>query len=435
MDIDPTEPSPARARTRPCVGLELPPGAAGLHTLMPALSDAIEGTGPAIALLPSSASAVYGSRIRRAVSPGAEVPSEVAVVVSTSGSTGDPRGVMLSAAALRAAAEGFGERFARPAGHQWVAALPLAHVGGLMVAVRAVLVGTTPVATASLGGADRFTVQAFADATARARKQALSDAQAHPLAVSLVPPMLATLDAAGAYGWDLLSEYDTVLIGGAAVPAPVVERLRSRGVPITLSYGMTETCGGAVFDGRPLPGVAVCTDDVGRLSIGGAQVASGYRDGRDPGRWSTGADGLRWFRTDDVGRLDPDGSVAIEGRIDDVVQVAGTSVSMNAVRSVLGADPRVREADVVALDDPVWGNRLVAAVIPADPEPAVNRDAGQGRVLGEDLAAGVEAALGPAARPRPVHLFAELPRLDSGKVDRRSVADLVRAGQVEQADA
>ena len=414
MDI--VEAVPATALSRPCVGLEIPAGEAGVAVLMPALANAMNGAGPAIAVLPGSGSAAYRAMIRAAVVPGEPVASEVAVVASTSGSTGRPAGVLLPATALRAAAKAFTARSAHPAGHQWVAALPLHHAGGLMVAVRSVQAGTTPVAVASLGGAARFTVDAFARATAGARAHSRADGR--PLAVSLVPAMLAALDEAGSTGWDLLAQYDTVLVGGSAVPPALVNRLLRSGVPVATSYGMTETCGGVVFDGRPLSGVEVEADSDGRLTISGAQVALGYRDGREQDRWSIGRDGRRRFRTDDVGHVDPDGSVRVQGRVDDVVQVAGTSVSLSAVRAHLTDDHRVTQAEVVALDDPAWGSHLVAAVVPADAERS-----GPDEALAEELAIAVEAALGRAARPREVHMVSGLPTMESGKVDRRAVQD------------
>lgn len=407
---------------RPCVGLEIPPGPAGLGVLLPALATAMGGTGPAIGLLPGSGSTAYRSMISAAVSPGTPVPAEVAVVAATSGSTGNPAGVLLPGSSLRVAAQAFADRAGQPGGHRWVAALPLHHAGGLMVAVRSVVAATTPVAVASLGGAEPFSVETFAAATAQAIEQSADDDR--PLAVSLVPSMLALIDAAGATGWDLLAEYDAVLVGGAAAPTALVDRLLFAGVHVFTSYGMTETCGGAVIDGRPLPGVAVDVDPDGRLAIRGPNVARGYRDGRDPGRWSTGPDGRRRFRTDDLGRVGPDGLVVVEGRADDVVQVAGASVSIGAVRSALEADASVAAAEVVALPDPRWGARIVAAVVPSDAAAANPAS------LAGDLGNLVERTLGRPARPRAIHVVDALPTLESGKVDRRAV--LAWAGDLDR---
>ena len=224
----------------------------------------------------------------------------------------------------------------------------------------------------------------------------------------------------GPDGWDLLAEYDAVLVGGAATPQTLVDRLLFAGVHVFTSYGMTETCGGAVFDRRPLDGVHVDVEPDGRLAISGEQVALGYRDGRDPDRWSTDPHGQRRFLTDDLGRVGADGLISVEGRADDVVQVAGASVSVDAVRSVLEADAAVTAAEVVALPDPQWGSRLVAAVVPADPADvqATGRPS-----LAEHLGDLVEQSLGRAARPRVIHLVEALPMLESGKVDRRAMLE------------
>jgi O-succinylbenzoic acid--CoA ligase len=404
---------------RPTIGLEIPAGPRGLEVLMPALASALADDGPALALLPGSGSQAYRSMVREAVRPGDAVPREVALVVSTSGSTGNPAGVLLPASALRAAARAFAERTGQPQGHRWVAALPLHHAGGVMVAVRSVVAATEPVGMRSLGGAEPFTVHAFAEATHQAVERSTDDDR--PLAVSLVPSMLALLDAAGAPGWDLLAEYDAVLVGGASTPRVLVDRLLFSGVHVFTSYGMTETCGGAVVDARPLPGVTVTVEADGRLALTGDQVALGYRDGRESHRWSTGPAGQRRFVTDDLGHIAADGLVVLDGRADDVVQVAGASVSLGAVRAALETDPRVVAAEVVGLPDPDWGSRLVAAVVPAD--PSMLRAGADQTALTEALGGRVEQSLGRAGRPRGVHLLESLPLLGSGKVDRRAVLE------------
>ena len=353
---------PASTESRPCVEVPIPPGPDGVEALMPALGNALAGSGPAIAPMPTTGSPEYLARIRAALMPGEPVPHEVAVVAATSGSTGNPAGVLLPAAALRSAARAFASRTGAPDGHQWVAALPLQHAGGLMVAVRSVVAGTSPVAVDSLGGACAFSLDGFGEATQRAVR--LGHVDERPLAVSLVPPMLALLDAAGPTGWDLLCAYDAVLVGGAATPKALADRLLFAGVHLYTSYGMTETCGGAVVDGRALPGVTVGRAPDGRFTVCGDQVALGYRDGREPERWSTGGGATRCFTSDDIGVLAPDGSIHVEGRIDDVTQVGGTSVSLRTVRDHLLADPRVAQAEVVALPDDRWGASLVAVVVP-----------------------------------------------------------------------
>jgi o-succinylbenzoate---CoA ligase len=403
--------------TRPCVGVEVPPGPAALAVLVPALRAALDGSGPAIAPVPAAGPVEYRGRIRAAVRPGVPVLPEVAVVAATSGSTGDPAGVLLPGAALTAAARAFADRVGEPDGHRWVAALPLHHAGGLMVAVRSVVARTEPVAVASLGGAEPFTLEGFAAAT----RAAGAAGGGHPLAVSLVPAMLAKLDAAGAAGRDLLRAYDVVLVGGAAVPRALADRLLLAGVPLMRSYGMTETCGGVALDGRALPGSTVQAGADGRLQVCGAQVALGYRDGRSPERWAAAADGRRCFLTDDLGGVAEDGLVTVHGRVDDVVQVGGASVSLRAVAEALRADGRVADAEVVAVRDERLGTRLVAVVVPT--RGACSRS---DRPLAEELADLAAARLGRAGRPR-VRLVPRIPMLESGKPDRAALAALASA--------
>jgi O-succinylbenzoic acid--CoA ligase len=338
-------------------------------------------------------------------------------VIATSGSTGNPAGVLLPAGALRAAARGFAAHSGRPDGHSWVAALPLHHAGGFMVAVRAAVAGTAVVPVASLGGAEPFTVQAFEHATEQA--VALASRDGTPLAVSLVPAMLATLDAAGSEGVALLRSYDAVLVGGAAAPGRLVARLRQAGVRLRRSYGMTETCGGVVLDGRPLPGAVLDTTADGRLRVRGEQVALGYRDGREAARWSVTPDGSRGFVTGDLGSVAADGEVHVLGRVDDVVQVGGASVALGAVARVLRDDARVAEAEVVAVPDERLGSRLVGLVVAAAGSPT--------GALATSLAECVAAELGRAARPRHVELVATLPMLASGKPDRAALLELAAA--------
>ena len=408
------DPAPAAAQSRACIGLEIPPGPGGLDVLMPALAAAMDGTGPAIALLPGSGSTAYRAMVRHAVVPGEPVPPEVAVVTATSGSTGHPAGVLLPGSALRAAALGFAQRTGRPEGHRWVAALPLHHAGGLMVAARSVVAGTDPIAVASLGGASRFSAAAFEQATMAALELSAQDHR--PLAVSLVPPMLALLAATNSIGAELLCEYDVVLVGGAPAPRDLVEDLTDAGVCLATSYGMTETCGGVAFNGRALEGVTIEAEPDGRLAVTGAQVALGYRDRRDARHWQPGPAGTRMFRTGDLGTIDAEGIVSVEGRVDDVVQVAGASVSLSAIRSVLTADPEVGSAEVVALPDLHWGSRIVAAVVPVFAERVL-----RGPEVARALADEVENALGRPARPRDIHMVPSLPVMESGKVDRAAV--------------
>jgi O-succinylbenzoic acid--CoA ligase len=246
---------------------------------------------------------------------------EVAVVVPTSGSTGEPKGALLTATNLLSSAGATHRRLGGPG--QWLLALPTTHVGGLMVLVRSCAAGTEPV---QLVGPT--TVEAFEAATAR-----LTAARRY---VSLVPTQLRRLVASPA-----LLEYDAVLLGGAAAPADLLDRAREAGVRVVTTYGMSETSGGCVYDGVPLPGVTVDAP-AGRVRIAGPVVALGYRLRPDLTAKAF-ADG---FRTDDLGEVGPDGRLVVHGRADDVVVTGGVKVAPGAVEAVLARHPAVAEVAV-----------------------------------------------------------------------------------------
>ncbi|MGV1003377.1 MAG: AMP-binding protein [Candidatus Nanopelagicales bacterium] len=387
--------------------LTLPPGPAGLAALLPPLRAALAGTGPAVALLPTERSAAA----RRAMRLDAALPAGSAVLVATSGSTGDPAAVSQSAAALASAAAALASwRSARDPGAEpprWLAALPLFSVGGLMSVVRSLAADQNPVAAPWLGGARPFRSADFVAVTAELPP-------GPGWAVSLVPAMLASL-ACDPAGLSALRRYRFVLVGGAPLPADLAGGLRAAGVVLIASYGMTETCGGVVFNGIAAPGVAVDVAAQGRLRIAGPMVAAGYRDGRSPECWDHSSTAGNRFLTSDIGTVDG-GVVQVLGRCDDIVTVGGVNVSVAAVEALLQSLPAVLAAVVIATPDPTWDYRLNAFLVPAP---------GASAGLPESAAAAVGAALGPPATPRRWELRSSLPTLPGGKVDRPALRDAV----------
>ena len=343
-----------------------------------------------------------------ASSPAPVATPGVAVVLSTSGSSGQPRRTALRSEALLWHARAVQERLGGPG--RWLLALPLHHVAGWQVLVRAALAGATPPVV--LDTTAGFDVGGLAAAVAD-----LDDVG--PRCTSLVPTQLVRALAHRA-ARDALAHLDRVLVGGAAAPAGLLERARAAGIPVVETYGMTETGGGCVYDGVPLDGVRVAVRD-GRLEVAGATLAAGYvrADGSvlDVGGDSPFLvrDGVRWVRTADLGSIGTDGRVRVHGRADDVIVTGGINVHPAAVERVLHAAESVADVVVVGLPDAEWGSSVTAVVVAAPGGPAPDLAA---------LRARVGAELGRAHAPRSLAVVPRLPLLGPGKVDRAGAARL-----------
>ncbi len=415
-------------------------GADGLG-MLDALRTALSGAGPALAPHP------VGSR----PDPAAWAPlradedaddDPVAAVVSTTGSTGRAKHVLLPAAALLASAAATHD--ALGGAGTWLLPVPAHTVAGVQVLVRSLVAGTRPAVLDLAGGFDPVRFAAAAEGLAvRARGRRYT---------SLVPAQLDLLLEAGGSApevLDALAGFDAVLVGGAALPEALRRRAAEAGVRAVATYGMTETCGGCVYDGVPLPGVRVQVvplpgtgpdaadddDGAGRVLLGGPVVARGYRgpaatggapgDGLLGGAGPDGAPGegfaveagVRWFRTADRGRLE-DGVLRLAGRTDDVVVSGGTNVALDAVDRVVRSVAGVRDCLVVGVPSARWGT-VVGALLVDGPGPADD----------DAVRAAVRGALGAAAVPRLLDHVDRLPLTGVGKPDRATaVARLLPAG-------
>lgn len=291
------------------------------------------------------------------------------LVMRTSGSTGEPKSIRLSHAAVLASAHAALDRLGGPA--QWLSALPATGVGGLQVLARSIVAGTEPVFLD-----EHADIESAAGAMTGARRYA-----------SLVPTQLFRLVEAGRAS--VLASFDAVLLGGAAAPRAVLERAAESGVHVVRTYGMTETCGGCVYDGVPLDGVRLRIEDDGRVALAGPVLAEGVGE---------------WLVTNDLGRI-VDGRLSVLGRADQVAVSGGVNVPLAAVESTLRDTPGVLDVVVVAQPDAEWGQRVVAFVV-GD--------------LDRDRAAEALAAAGHPRTwtPRAVHRLDALPLLPNGKPDR-----------------
>jgi o-succinylbenzoate---CoA ligase len=352
-----------------------------------AVRETLAGRAP-LAVLPSGPPAAVDAA-RRVLRPEEPLEPGTDVVVVTSGSTGDGRGVLLAAGALQASATATLDRLGGPG--SWLLALPVSAIAGLQVLVRGVLAGHP--ATVLRSG------ETLAAAVAR-----MPEGRRY---TSLVPTQLRRyLDAEPA----ALRAFDAVLVGGAATDPALLDRARESAVAVLTTYGMTETAGGCVYDGRPLDGVRVRVES--GIELSGPVLALGYR--LDPaGTEAAFRDG--WFATRDAGAVDADGRLTVHGRLDDVVITGGVNIAPQSVEAVLREHPDVADVVVFGRPDDEWGQRLVAAVVPhAGAEPALPA-----------LRAWVSERLGPAAAPRELHVVREVPLLHTGKPDRRAVARAV----------
>ncbi|MDT5364993.1 MAG: o-succinylbenzoate---CoA ligase [Mycobacterium sp.] len=323
---------------------------------------------------------------------GDEIDDDIAIVVSTSGTTGVPKGAMLTAAALVASASATHDRLGGPG--SWLLALPPYHVAGLQVLVRSALAGTTPVAIQP-----SFDVDELPSAIA-----ALGSGRRYASLVAVQLDKALTDPAAVA----ALAELDGVLIGGGPMPPTVAERAAAAGISVVRTYGMSETAGGCVYDGVPLDGVEVRIDD-GRVVVGGETLATGYRNPVDPDPFIEPG----WFRTDDVGVLDDSGVLQVLGRIDDAISTGGLTVLPQLVEAALATHPTIADCAVFGVPDERLGQRVSAAIVVAEPSAAPTL---------AELRAHVAGTLDATAAPREIHVVDELPRRGIGKLDRKALA-------------
>ncbi|ATO69015.3 o-succinylbenzoate--CoA ligase [Mycobacterium avium subsp. hominissuis] len=362
----------------------------------------LDGRDPALVVLGPPGDR-ESATLRAGLRVGEPVDDDVALVAATSGTTGAPKGAMLTAAALRASATATHARLGGPG--SWLLALPAHHIAGVQVLVRSLLAGSTPVELDVSRGFDVTQLPAATRALGTGRRYA-----------SLVAVQLAKAlgDPAATAA---LAELDAVLLGGGPAPRPVLQAAAAAGITVVRSYGMSETAGGCVYDGVPLDGVRVRVSD-GRIALSGATLAKGYRNPVDPDPFADPG----WFLTDDLGAVDDDGVLTVFGRADDAISTGGLTVLPQPVEAALCTHPAVADCAVFGLPDDRLGQRVVAAIVLRDGRAAPSPDA---------LRAHLSRTLDATAAPREVHVVAALPRRGIGKVDR---AALVRrfAGGGEQ---
>jgi O-succinylbenzoic acid--CoA ligase len=291
------------------------------------------------------------------------------LVVATSGSTGRPKRVVLSRDAMRASADATHARLGGPG--TWELNLPPTYVAGVQVLYRTIRGG---------GGGDRRYV-------------------------SLVPTQLVrALRSEQRVGE--LREYDAVLVGGGPLEPRVRSQAERGGLRIVQTYGMSETCGGCVYDGVPLDGVEIAIDAEGQVLLRGPVLFDGYQG--EPDRTAEAfRDG--WLVTHDLGHWAEDGRLRIDGRDDDTIISGGVKVPAQAVASMIREDSHGFGVEVVGVPDPEWGERVVAVMAAGD---AISLDHVRSLVTPREWA------------PRQIVVVPEIPLLPNGKPDRVAIRKL-----------
>ena len=373
----------------------LPPGRKAADAVSEAISKCINEK-VVSALVPATKGESLGNKYETAIDVSIPCVIESGLLVCTSGSTGNPKAVEISAAALLSATKLVNAKFENPA--SWLLAINPAFIGGAMVIARAITQDQKWEYGLDENG--KFSPEIFAGIAQT------FIAQNGRVRTSLVAAQLSALIAQDHI--NLLKKFDAILVGGGQISPEVYKNLKDDGVNLIRTYGMTETCGGVVWDGKALDDVNIRIENpanggAGRISINSPSNATCYH-GNSEGikQLNEITFNNNWIMTQDIGTYE-NATLKVIGRSDDIVISGGVNVSVHAIENVLRDQPGVEDAVVFAMPDKIWGT-IVAAVIVGNAELLVLQDA-------------VEKELGSPAKPRVIKFAHELPLLPNGKID------------------
>lgn len=346
---------------------------APLPEILAALNGALDSTGPPITICSPTLPP-----------PELSAPPETALVVATSGSTGAPRNVALTSAALRASARATHQYLGAKKGQHWSIRLPLTHIAGAMVLVRSLELATTPI----VGGDFQTDFESIVPTQLQR-------------ALTRDPELCRTLQSARA-----------VIVGGASLSDDLFATAHALGINVITTYGMSETAGGCIYDNEPLPGVQIRLNDESRIEVSGPMLASGYLN----------PDGLLeksmafhdgWFTTTDLGKITPDNRLHVLGRIDDIVITGGMKVSLSEVERIIRTHPEISDALCTGIPDDEWGQRILVGVVARSP------------ISLAELRDFVGVQTGRFAAPRAIVRLDEIPLRGIGKPDRAALAAML----------
>ena len=308
---------------------------------------------------------------------------ELALVIGTSGSTGLIKEVAFTRSALVSSAQASNSFIGAKPGSQWSLLLPINHIAGVNVILRSLELGNLPLDLRNFEGE-------YPDIDF----------------TSIVPTQLFRALKSDERLLRHLQSAKTVLVGGASLAQSLREHAKAEGINIVETYGMTETCGGCVYDGQALTGVEVAINDQGVIKIRGTVMASNYLNSSNIFDLQDG-----WFTTNDLGEI-KDGKLKVLGRSDDVIITGGENLSLMAIEAVLSVRFPEMECAAFGVKDPQWGQALHIAIV--------------GTANENEISLYLEGALGQIAKPKGIHSIESLPLLGIGKVDRITLARMVK---------
>ena len=333
--------------------------------------------------------------LRNHMRAGAPIDSSIALVVATSGSTGTPKGAQLTPANLVASADATHQVLGGTG--QWLLAMPAHHIAGIQVLVRSLVAGVDPLC---LDLSDGFSIPAFARA---AHKLAATGDRSY---TGLTPMQLAkAMDSLE--GIEALRTFDAILVGGAATHPQLLDAAEKLRITVVTTYGSSETAGGCVYSGTPIPGARVRIGEDGRILLGGPMIAQGYRN-VDSSAFSVDDSGTAWFATSDAGAF-VGNTLNVTGRLDAIINSGGLKLHPEQLEQHILRVPGVEAACVVGIPEPRLGQMIVAAY------------------SGWASRADILEALDDLPRwqvPKDLRRLDALPTIGPGKVDRQAVAGL-----------
>ncbi len=291
------------------------------------------------------------------------------LAMATSGTTGTPKIVMFTMDQLMASAHAISDHIQVASSDKWLCCIPVAHIGGLSVILRALILD------------QELEVHNGFDAA-----EVTQSARFGATLVSLVPTALAEIDP---------NIFRRIILGGSKPPRNVPDNAM-------VTYGLTETGSGVVYDGTPLPGIEVSISPKSEIMLKGPMIATSFRDG------SSIQDEDGWFHTKDAGRF-TDQKLEVFGRIDEIINTGGENVFPAEIESLLLSHPKIQEVAVIGLFDSKWGEAVTAVVVP-------NQTTGPPTL--QEIRDSVKSELPPYCAPTRLEIVDSMPTTNLGKIQK-----------------